>query len=56
LAQVIHENVKFSSRRQKNSYNNILINVAAQHFLDRPVVHYDGGHFIGFCVNICRLS
>jgi hypothetical protein len=25
--------MKFSDRRQKNSYNDVLINVAAQHFL-----------------------
>jgi hypothetical protein len=31
-ATVIHENVKFSNRRQKGSYNDMLINVAAQHF------------------------
>jgi hypothetical protein len=36
LATVIHENMKFSDRRQKCSYNNLLKNVAAQHFLRPP--------------------
>jgi hypothetical protein len=29
---VIHENTKFLNRRQKRSYTDALINVAAQHF------------------------
>jgi hypothetical protein len=34
LATVIHENMKFSNRRQKCSYNDALINVAVQHFFE----------------------
>jgi hypothetical protein len=36
--------MKFSDRRQKCSYYNLLINVAAQHFFqDCPTAPWDGG-------------
>jgi hypothetical protein len=45
---VIHENMKFSSRRQKCCHNDALINVAAQHFLRPPHGALGGGLFYRF--------